>query len=108
MVSDNGARRDGDIHGTAFIAGLAVSAGGNISFDLKDPKQVEYSQNSPVRTGILAERPFYQKGCCQYQSQDHQSRYGHLSGPEVEQGKVGIIKGRKKSGKKQKKYSQIT
>ena len=54
MVPDRGCRRDRNIHGTACVAGFAASAGRNIAFDLKDSKQVEYSQNSTIRAGILA------------------------------------------------------
>ena len=59
MVPDRGCRRDRNIHGTACVAGFAASAGRNIAFDLKDSKQVEYSQNSTIRAGILAYKVEY-------------------------------------------------
>lgn len=94
MIADPSGSRDFYVHRTCPITGLAAYAGPIIPPDTEEPKQVEQAEHRAVRTGVFTEWSLdKQREHCYYGKCDEGGNC-YLSGPEVEEGVVGIVVGK--------------
>ncbi len=97
MIAYNAGGAHFNIHGTSFIADLAIDASGYISAQFGDPDKIEQALQGPIGTGILTPGALNKERGQHGHNQDNHAANGDFTRPEVEKRVIGVNIGKNQS-----------